>query len=105
MAKILKVLFVEDFIIVETKKKDEYRKLARNGFYVNGKKYVRFSASAGQIRHNCVMFAEESIYGPLYKRLMCGLDERVKEINIAKLSAYFHCQPLPFCGLTHRVFA
>lgn len=86
---ILKTLFVEDFVSVETTKKSEYRKLAKNGFYVNGIKYVRFSASAGQIRHNTVLFCKEDIYGDLYKRLMCGLDERVREINIAKLSAYF----------------
>ena len=84
-----KKLFVSDIISVEAITKSEYRKLAKAGFYVNGTRFVRFSASAGQIRHNTVLFCNAEIYDQLFKSLMCGLDEKVKEINIAKLSAYF----------------
>lgn len=84
-----KTLYVKDFAIVEVFKKSDYRRLAKNGFYLNGVRYVRFSASAGNIRRNCVIFCNAEIYQELQKRLMCGLTERVKEINIAKLSAYF----------------
>lgn len=84
-----RTLFVEDVITVDVKKKSEYRRLAKAGFYLNGKHFVRFSASAGQLRHNVTMFVNEKYFEPLYKILMCGIDEKVKEINMGKLSAYF----------------
>ena len=89
IAKLNNELFVKDIVSVENTKKSDYRKVAKAGFYLNGIHFVRFSASAGQIRHNTVLFVNEEIKDKLYKILMCGLDERVKEINIAKLSAYF----------------
>lgn len=82
-------LFVEDVVTIDVKKKSEYRRLAKAGFYLNGKHFVRFSASAGQLRHNVTMFVNEKYFEPLYKILMCGIDEKVKEINMGKLSAYF----------------
>lgn len=87
--KIRSTLFVSDIISVEAKTKTEYRKLAKAGFYVNGVRYVRFSASAGQIRHNTVLFINAEISEQITKSLMCGLDEKVKEFNMAKLSAYY----------------
>ena len=82
-------LFIKDVLVVKADKKAEYKKLAKNGFYVNGIKYVRFSAGAGQIRRNTSLFINEELYEPMYKTLMCGLDVKVKEMNLAKLSAYF----------------
>ena len=87
--KIFNTLFVKDIVSVETAVKADYRKLAKNGFYVNGIHFVRFSASAGQIRHNTVLFINSDIYEPIYHTLMCGLDEKISEINLAKFSAYF----------------
>ena len=86
---ILNKLFVKDFVLVTVNKKSEYRRLAKAGFYLNGVRYVRFSASAGQIRHNTVQFCLERIYEELFTRLMCDLNNRIAETNIAKLSAYF----------------
>ena len=86
---ILNKLFVKDFVLVTVNKKSEYRRLAKAGFYLNGVRYVRFSASAGQIRHNTVQFCSERIYEELFTRLMCDLNNRITETNIAKLSAYF----------------
>ena len=82
-------LFVKDVIAVYVEKKSEYRTLARNGFYVNGVKYVRFSAGAGQIRRNTCLFIAEELYQPMFSILMCGVDKKIKQINLAKLSAYF----------------
>lgn len=82
-------LFVKDLIVVKVEKKGEYKRLARDGFYVNGIKYVRFSASAGNLRRNSVVCINAELYEPMFKTLMCGLDTRVKEINLAKFSAYF----------------
>lgn len=81
--------FVKDLVSVYIEKKSEYKRLARKGFYVNGIKYVRWSASAGQIRHQTVFFINEELYDPMYKTLMCGLDQKIKEYNLAKFSAYF----------------
>ena len=86
---ILNTLFVKDFVVVEVKKKDDYKRLSKSGFYVNGIRYVRFSASAGQIRHGCCLMANEEIAEELTNRLMCDFNNRVKEFNLAKLSAYF----------------
>lgn len=82
-------LFEPAIIIVKTNKKAEYRKLAKAGFYVNGVRYVRIAASAGQLRRNCSMFVDEKYFKDLYHILMCGMDEKVKDINIGKLTAYF----------------
>ena len=82
-------IFVRDIISVYIEKKSDYKRLAKKGFYVNGIKYVRWSASASQIRHQMVFFINEELYKPLYKTLMCGLDEKIKEYNLAKFSAYF----------------
>lgn len=87
--KIIDVLFVKDVINVSVVKKSEYRKLAKAGFYVNGVRYVRWGAGAGQIRRNTATFINEELYEPMYKIMMCGLDDKIKEINLAKLSAYF----------------
>ena len=84
-----KILFIPDYITVEAKTKSQYRKIARNGFVVNGQRFVRFSASAGNIRHNCVQFIAEDLYEPVTKALMCGLDQKITHINLAKMSAYF----------------
>ena len=80
-----KMLFNKDFVVVDVVKKSEYKKIAKNGFCINGTRYVRFAASAGNIRRNCAIFCAADIYPDLYKHLMCGLDDRVKSMNIAKL--------------------
>lgn len=82
-------LFVKDIINVEVIKKSEYKKLAKNGFYVNGIHYIRFLAGAGQIRRNTATFVNSKIYPYLQEALMCGLEGKIKEINLAKLGAYF----------------
>lgn len=89
MQEITDILFVKDIVNVEVKKKGEYRQLAKDGFYLNGVKYVRFCCGSGQMRRNTITFINEALYDYMYKSLMCGLDDKVKKINLAKLSAYF----------------
>jgi len=84
-----KLLFVGDIVNIKVVKKKEYRELGRNGFYLNGKHYVRFMVGAGQMRRNTVSFINEELYDFLQERLMCGLNGKIKTINLAKLSAYF----------------
>lgn len=83
------LLFVKDIVNVEVIKKNEYKAIAKNGFDLNGIHYVRLLAGAGQIRRNTITFVNEKLYDYLYESLMCGLKDRITEINLAKLGAYF----------------
>src|SRR5574344_431671 len=83
------LLFVPDIINIKVMKKKEYSKIARNGFDLNGKHYIRFMCGSGQMRRNTITFLNEELYPYLEESLMCGLNEKIKTINLAKLSAYF----------------
>lgn len=83
------MLFVDDIINIKVMAKKEYRELGRNGFDLNGRHYVRFMVGSGQMRRNTVTFINENILGYMTEKLMCGLDDKIKTINLAKLSAYF----------------
>ena len=83
------LLFVEDIVNIKVVTKKEYKRIARNGFYLNGKHYVRFMVGSGQMRRNTVSFINEELYDYMQERLMCGLNGKIKNINLAKLSAYY----------------
>ena len=88
-SKLDKMLFVDDIVNVKVVTKKEYKNLARNGFDLNGKHYVRFMVGSGQMRRNTVTFINQDLFDYMQERLMCGLNEKIKTINLAKLSAYF----------------
>lgn len=71
----------------------EYGTIAKQGFVMNGKKYVRLCSGSGQIRRNTVTFIREDLYEPIFNSLLCGLtlDDFGKDFNAAKFNAY--------CGL------
>ena len=83
------LLFVDDIINIKVITKKEYKELARNGFDLNGKHYVRFMVGSGQMRRNTVSFINEKLYNYMEEKLMCGLSNKIKTINLAKLSAYY----------------
>ena len=87
--KLDKMLFVDDIVNIKVVKKKEYKDIARNGFDLNGKHYVRFMVGSGQMRRNTVTFINEELYSYMQEHLMCGLQDKIKTINLAKLSAYF----------------
>lgn len=87
--KLVSVLFVKDVVNVTASTKTSFRKVAKAGFYLNGQRFVAFSCGAGQARRETVTFINDEIYDIMYKTLSCGIDEKVKEINLAKFSAYF----------------
>lgn len=66
--------------------------LILNGFDYNGKHYVYFSSSAGQIRTKKAVFVEEQKYESCKLKLMCGLTvDTINEkggMNINKYLAY-----------------
>ena len=56
------------------------KELVLNGFTLKGKKYIFFTASAGQIRNREAMFILESEYNRISNTLTCGLTwERINE--------------------------
>ena len=83
------LLFVDDIVNIKILAKKDYRDLGRNGFDLNGKHYVRFMVGAGQMRRNTVSFINEKLFDYMQERLMCGLKDKIRNINLAKLSAYF----------------
>lgn len=83
------MLFIDDIVNIKVMTKKEYREIARTGFNLNGKHYVRFMVGSGQMRRNTVSFINEELYNYMQEHLMCGLDKKIKNINLAKLSAYF----------------
>ena len=83
------LLFVDDIINIKVITKKEYKELGKKGFDLNGKHYVRFMVGSGQMRRNTVSFINEELFEYMQERLMCGLNGKIKTINLAKLSAYF----------------
>lgn len=66
--------------------------IIKNGFYMDGEKYVFFSASAGQIRTKKFVAIQESRLNACMNALTCGLSvEEINEhggVNINKYLAY-----------------
>ena len=88
-SKLDDLLFVDDIINIKVITKKEYKELARKGFDLNGKHYVRFMVGSGQMRRNTVTFINEELFEYMQEKLMCGLNGKIKTINLAKLSAYY----------------
>lgn len=81
------ILYIPEFISVTTPKKKNYPKIGKDGFFVNGIHYSRFSCSAGNARTNRSMFVADTIFEELVQLLRCGC----KDVPIvpAKYNAYF----------------
>lgn len=56
-----------------------FESIVKNGFLLNGEKYIFLTASAGQIRTKRAVFIKESSYEKIKNKLMCGLT--VEDIN------------------------
>lgn len=87
--KIDRTIFIDDIINIKVKSKKEYKEISKHGFDLNNRHYVRFLSGSGQMRRNTVTFVDERLKEFLEKRLMCGLQDKIKKINLAKLSAYY----------------
>lgn len=82
----------EDIIIVRVYYVDLFEDLLHNGFIYNGKKYIYYSSSAGQIRTKKAVFVNEEQWNKNKDRLMCGLTEEIINLkggcNTNKFLAY-----------------
>lgn len=84
-----RLLYIDDIISVQVLSKKDYSYIARHGFDINGKHYVRFMAGSGNLRRNTVIFINAELFEFMTEHLMCGLNGKIKRINLAKLGAYF----------------
>lgn len=66
------MLFIPEYVSVVIDDISHYRKIIRDGLYINGFKYVRLMCSAGQARVNTVILIREDFDAELKKRLRCG---------------------------------
>lgn len=85
--KIDVLLFLPYIINVKVDKPRVYKKICKNGFIVNGEKYVRLLCGAGMGRRSTVSFCNEKIYDKIDEILRNGIV--LDEINIAKWNAYY----------------
>lgn len=85
--KIDEMLFMPEYVSVVIDDIAHYKKIIKDGLYINGFKYVRLMCSAGQARVNTVILIREDYEEELKKRLKCG----AKNIKITKnkYNAYF----------------
>lgn len=87
--QIINTLFVKDVVVVTCEKKKDYKYVGKNDFVLNGIKFVRFCAGAGNLRRNVAIYVNEKLYSYLYESFMCGLAESMQEAVLSKLGAYF----------------
>jgi len=85
--KIDETLFVPEIISIFVENKTDYKKISKNGFVVNNKKYVRFACGAGHARRNNALFIDEE-YEEILKKVLSN-DRDDIEITPAKYNAYF----------------
>lgn len=85
--KIDEMLFMPEYVSVVIDDISHYKKIIKDGLYINGFKYVRLMCSAGQARVNTVILIREDYEEELKKRLKCG----AKNVKITKnkYNAYF----------------
>lgn len=86
--KINRTMFIPDYVTVVMDHPKHYERIYRNGIEVNGKKYHRFSCSAGQARVSTVILCCDEIADDLNKRLNNGRDLS-KALAPSKFNAYF----------------
>lgn len=81
------ILFVPEYITIKMDHISHYKYLFNEGLYLNGKRYVRFSSSAGQARVSTVVFLEEETAEALTVVLDNGRD-LTKKLVPSKFNAY-----------------
>lgn len=86
--KINRTMFMPDYVTVVMEHKNHYKYMFEHGFFINGKKFVRMSCSAGQARVSTVVFCAEDIAEEVERRINNGRDP-TKKLAASKFNAYF----------------
>lgn len=82
-----KAIFMPEYVSLVIKRKSDYDTVSKNGFYLNGDKFVELLGSPNGIKKNKVVFIKEKIYSKINSQLNNGRDENVAFVP-AKLQAY-----------------
>lgn len=85
--RINEILFMPEYITIKMDHNSHYKYLYKKGLLLNGKRYVRFSSSAGQARVSTVVFLEEETAKALTVVLDNGRDLN-KKLVPSKFNAY-----------------
>jgi hypothetical protein len=86
--KIDNILFVPELISAKINHKSHYKNMLKNGFKVNGIKFVRFMGSSGQLRRSVVLFIKEDLLEPVRTILENGINKDIS-VNFGKFNAYY----------------
>lgn len=82
----------EEMLIIKVYYFSVAESIIKNGFYMNGQKYVFFSASAGQIRTKKFVAVREDLLNACWNTLTCGLTvaaiNEMGGVNVNKYLAY-----------------
>lgn len=71
----------QDLFVVNVYFFQVFENIVKDGFTLNGERYVFLTASAGQIRTKKAVFIKESKYEEIQPKIMCGLT--IRDINDA----------------------
>ena len=92
-------LFFPYVISVETNKTG-YDKFSKKGFFYGGKKYVRRSASSGNLKQNTVLFIQEDIIDKVLPKLRVGFQLDIKTTEVLAPSKFGAYEGLSTTGCT-----
>lgn len=82
-----KYQFKKDYVCVVIDSNNDYRKIYKNGFKINGITYRRLLGTTGGVKNNTIVFVNEQLLPELKRRINNGRNPNVK-FTPAKLEAY-----------------
>lgn len=82
-----KYQFKKDYVCVVIDSNNDYRKIYKNGFKINGITYRRLLGTTGGVKNNTIVFVNEQLLPELKRRINNGRNQNVK-FTPAKLEAY-----------------
>lgn len=92
--------YISEMILIEAKKnpktKSDLEYIIRNGFILNGKRYLRFGKSASQAKDGITAFVCEEFFDELYR--ITQLNIKIDECVISKYESQ-RCLPFSSCTL------
>ena len=82
------MMYIPEYITVTIDNNKHYEIFYRNGFYINGDKYTRFSCSASQARVSTVVFIKDELKQSM-KEILDNGRKMDKPLAPSKYNAYF----------------
>lgn len=84
---LFRIRFEPNLIQVCFTSKPDYNRFYKNGFVVNGIKYVELFGTTGGIKNSTILYVNQDIFGELTERIDAGRNQNIEMIP-AKLQAY-----------------